>query len=249
MTKNILLCILALVPVLAAQTETANTTPVASHPGDGISNELGQAILNELHQIRTLLEKQQQTAPPPAADPAKLSSAGFSMGKADAPLTLVEFADYQCPYCRQFHSTVYDQLKKNYIDTGKVRFVSRDLPLDFHSNAFAAAHASRCAADQNKFWEMRDTLISHADKLDDQAIAGYAETLGLNMEHFRSCVATGKYTASIRADMAEANAAGIQGTPAFVLGKTSAAGIQGVKLMGAQPYEAFEKAVTEQSGK
>src|SRR5436309_2535217 len=84
----------------------------------------------------------------------------ISIGRPDAPLTLVEFADYQCPFCRQFHTAVYERLKTEFIETGKLRFVSRDLPLDFHSNAMAASVASRCAGDQDEFWQMRDTLIS-----------------------------------------------------------------------------------------
>jgi protein-disulfide isomerase len=248
--KNItLLCILTLAPLVSANDET-KITPPASKPSEGISKELGEAILNELHSIRILLEKQQpapQAAPAP--ETAKISSVGFAIGRTDAPLTLVEFADYQCPFCRQFQSTVYERMKKDYIDTGKLRFVSRDLPLDMHSNASAAAHASRCAGEQNRFWEMHDTLISHADKLDPLAIAGYAQEVGLNMEQFSACVASNKYLPSIRADIAEANAAGILGTPTFVLGKTSDNGIEGIKLIGAQPYEVFEKALTGQLAK
>lgn len=226
---------------------------LAQTPGTasaGMSKELGEAILAELHQIRTLLEKQ-HPAPQaaPVAETGKISSTGFSIGRPDAPLTLVEFSDYQCPYCRQFHSTTYELLKKNYIDTGKLRFVSRDLPLDFHSNASSAAQASRCAGDQGKFWQMRDTLISHADKLEQEAIIGYAKTLALDMDHFRSCLASEKYLPSVRADVAEAGGAGIAGTPTFILGKTSKTAIDGVKLVGAQPYEAFVKLLMEQSAK
>src|SRR5581483_8406193 len=163
-----------------------------------------------------------------------------------APLTLVEFADYQCPFCRQFHTAVYDRLKKEYIDSGKLRFVSRDLPLEIHNNALAAANAGRCAAEQNQFWPMRETLISHADKLDPKAIESYARDIGLNVDQFRSCVASEKYLPSIRADVAEANALGIMGTPTFVVGKVSGGHIEGVKLAGAQPYEVFAKLLNEQ---
>jgi protein-disulfide isomerase len=251
MKKSILLCAIALLPLLSAQTQAVKTAPVVTPASDGISKELGEAILKELHQIRTLLEKQ-QPAPQAAAplETAKISSAGFSIGQDNAPLVLVEFADYQCPFCRQFQSSVYERLKKNYIDSGKLRFVSRDLPLDIHSNAFAAANASRCAGDQNKFWQMRETLISHASKLEPEAVNGYAQTLGLDMVQFRSCVASGKYLPSIRADIDEANAAGIMGTPTFILGEASPTGIiEGVKLIGAQPYEVFEKVLAEQLAK
>lgn len=244
--KNVLICVIALAPFLMGQTTAAKILPAPSPGSEGMSKELGEAILSELRQIRTLLERQ-QSAPktPPAAERVKISGVGFSTGNANAPLTLVEFADYQCPFCRQFHSTVYEKLKEKYIDTGKLRFVSRDLPLDFHSNAFAAAHASRCAGEQNRFWQMRETLLSHADKLEPEAITGYARAIGLDMDRFNSCVASNKYAASIRADVAEASAAGIQGTPSFVLGKTSEAELTGVKLTGAQPLAVFEQTLNE----
>jgi protein-disulfide isomerase len=156
----------------------------------------------------------------------------------------VEFADYQCPFCRQFHTAVYERLKKDYIDSGKLRFISRDLPLEIHTNALGAANAGRCAAEQNQFWPMRETLIGHADKLEPKAIETYAQTIGLNVDQFRSCIASGKYLPSIRADIAEANSLGITGTPTFVLGKESGGRIEGIKLVGAQPYDVFAKLVS-----
>ena len=150
---KLLLTIVLLVPGLPAGAQTQTPS------GDGMSQQLGEAILSELRQIRALLEKQQSAAVvAPAPETAKVSGAGFSIGREDAPLTLVEFTDYQCPFCRQFNTGVYERLKKDYIDTGKLRFISRDLPLEIHSDAMTAAAASRCAGDQNKFWEMREDL-------------------------------------------------------------------------------------------
>ena len=88
------------------------------------------------------------------------------LGDKNAPLTVVEFTDYQCPFCQRFHVTSYPDLKKNYIDTGKVRFYSRDLPLDFHANAMRAAQAARCANDQGQYWKMREIMSANPDKLD-----------------------------------------------------------------------------------
>lgn len=232
--------ILALICLVGANGQETKAGVTANAPGQGLSKELGEAILNELRQIHSLLEKQQAARRHEQAEaPAEISAAGFAIGREDAPLTLVEFADYQCPYCRQFHAAVYERLKKDYIDTGKVRFISRDLPLDMHGNAMAAANAARCAAEQNQFWPMRETLIAHADKLAPGDIARYAEQIGLNEESFRSCVESGKYLPSIRADMAEASSAGITGTPTFVIGKTTGGRMAGTKLVGAQPYEVF----------
>lgn len=180
-----------------------------------------------------------------AAERAKVSTVAFKMGRNDAPITIVEFADYQCPFCRQFHSTVFARLKKDYIDTGKVRFVSRDLPLDFHPNALPAAEAARCAGEQNKYWEMRDALIAHADNLAPEAIVGIGAQLGLDQPRFHACVEKQAFSTSIRADADEANAAGITGTPSFVIGPTSDGYVEGEEVIGALPYQSFEKIFSE----
>src|SRR5262249_6919584 len=140
-----------------------------SEPG-AINKEQADAIISELKQIKQLLERQQGqlarlTAPQPADTPPQrgqmsVAEGWYAVGRADAPVTIVEFADYQCPFCKRFHMNTYSELKKNYIDTGKVRFVSRDLPLEFHPYALKAAEAARYAGDQGKYWELRDALYS-----------------------------------------------------------------------------------------
>ena len=152
----------------------------------GITSQQADQILDELRQIRQLLEQQtaslaamaEKNAPSGPAH-AKIDLSGFQMlGSKSAPVTLVEFTDYQCPYCRQFHVSVFNELKKNYIDTGKVRFYSRDLPLDqIHPNAMRAAEAGRCAADQGQFWSMRDLMGSNPDKLDLENLVAEAGTV------------------------------------------------------------------------
>ena len=114
------------------------------------------------------------------------------LGNKDAPVTMVEFTDYQCPFCQQFHAETFAELKKNYIDTGKVRFFSRDLPLDFHPNAMRAAQAGRCAAEQGKFWKMRDLMAANPDKLDLESLVETAGSLKLDVTAFRACVESEK---------------------------------------------------------
>ena len=221
-------------------------TPLHSW-AEGITDKQADAILNELKQIRILLQKQQvllQQRPgrAPRADQKVSLPLGdtYAIGRKDAPVTLVEFTDYECPYCSRFHKNTYGQLKKNFVDTGKVRFISRDLPLPFHKNALKAARASRCAGDQNKYWEARHLLSSNPKKLGDQAIADYAKKLNLDTGKFQTCLASKKYEAEIAKDISEANRAGITGTPGFVLGKTPKDGtMKGVKISGAQPYASF----------
>jgi protein-disulfide isomerase len=216
-----------------------------------------EAILDELHQIRQLLAEQNkymtqraatQTPPsPPVMEKVSLAlgSGLYSMGSDTAPVTMMEFADFQCPYCRRFHTDSFVELKKNYIDTGKVRFISRDLPLEFHSNAMSAALAVRCAGEQNKYWELRDSLIANSKDLGKESIAKYAQHAGLDMPGFTACVDTQKYKTQIEQDRKEANMLGFSGTPSFVIGKMRGDKLDGVKIVGALPYATFDSKINE----
>jgi len=214
----------------------------------GITKEQADAILNELKQIRQILEKQaklaQQAAQPQEPQPqkARLKLEGTEMiGSPDAPLTMVEFTDYQCPFCQRFHAATFGDLKKTYIDTGKVRFYSKDLPLDFHPNAFRAAEAARCAGDQGQFWKMRDVLGSNPGKLSAENIAQFAQEMQLNMPTFRSCMEVGKYKSAVDADLKLAQSIGVNGTPSFVIGKSTPEGVDGELVVGALPFAMFEE--------
>jgi protein-disulfide isomerase len=211
---------------------------------EGITRQQADEILKELRQIRQLLEKQQAKAPQAAEEPirAKLSLEGFVMlGSKDAPLTVVEFTDYQCPFCRQFHVTSFPELKKSYIDTGKVRFYSRDLPLDFHPNAMRAAQAARCASDQGQFWKLRDAMSANPDKLDLNSLVAFATDLKMNGIVFRACVESEKYKTAVQTDVMEAMKIGANGTPTFVIGKSTATGVDGELVIGALPYAMFDQ--------
>ncbi len=211
----------------------------------GITKQQADEILNELRQIRQLLEKQQQGAAAQQPEPptrAKVETAGaFAIGSQDAPITMVEFTDFQCPFCYRFHVSTFGELKKNYIDTGKVRFVSRDLPLDFHPNAMQAAEAGRCAGEQGQFWPMRERMGSDPDHLDLSHLVADAQDLKLNVETFRSCVQSAKYKAAIERDIQEALKIGANGTPSFVIGKTAPNAIEGELVIGAMPYQVFDE--------
>jgi protein-disulfide isomerase len=208
----------------------------------GITRQQADQILNELRQIRQLLEKQQAGK---AQEPTRATlnlEGGQMLGSKDAPLTMVEYTDYQCPFCRQFHTTVFNELKKNFIDTGKVRFYSRDLPLDtLHPNAIRAAEAARCAADQGQFWTMRNVMGANPDKLDLDHLTGFATDLKLDPLVFRNCVQSEKYKSAVQADVAEAMKVGAQATPSFVIGKSTADGVDGELVVGAMPYASFEQ--------
>jgi protein-disulfide isomerase len=220
---------------------------------EGMTKDQAEDILKELKAIHQLLERQQTAAvqpqaAAPASDKVKMSVATgwYSIGRDDAPVTLVEFADYQCPFCRKFHSETFAELKKNYIDTGKVRYVSRDLPLDFHPNAPGAAVAARCAGEQNKFWEMRDLMVANAADLTTPSLLKYGGQVNLDMTAFSACLNGTKYTAAIQKDVADAGTLGISGTPSFVVGKTAKDQISGVRIVGAVPYSVFDTAIKNQ---
>jgi protein-disulfide isomerase len=157
----------------------------------------------------------------------------------------VEFTDLQCQFCNRFTTQVFGQLKAAYIDTGKVRFVTRDFPLDFHAYAFQAARAARCAGDQGKFWEMRDALVRGHSQLGDAFVTSVAQGLKLEMVSFKACTASTKYDAAIKQDMDDGRAASVEGTPSFVLGPTSSQGLDGILIVGAQPFAAFDAKIKE----
>jgi protein-disulfide isomerase len=210
----------------------------------GMTKQQGDQILQELRQIRLLLEKQGRQAAPQEEQPthAKISDlSGVSMlGKKDAPITIVEYTDYQCPFCQRFHVTSFPEIKRNYIDTGKVRFFSKDMPLDFHPNAMRAAQAARCAAEQNKFWELRDVMGQNPDKLDMEHIAGFADALKIDSKALRACVDSGKYKEQVQSDVLDAMKIGANGTPTFVVGKSQGNGVDGELVVGALPYQMFD---------
>ena len=229
---------------------------------EGLTRDQADAILNELKQIHQLLQNQQTAAaqakaapvPAPVAPPSdkvqmSVGRGWYSMGREDAPVTLVEFTDYQCPFCRRFETGSFAQLKKQYIDTGKVRFVSRDLPLEFHPNATPAAEAVHCAGEQKKFWEMHDAIMSDtATDLGADAILKYGQKVHLDMTAFKACLSDKKFEPEIKKDEADAALLGISGTPSFVIGKTATDRIDGVRIVGAVPYSVFDTAITTALG-
>ena len=235
----------------AASMLLAGALPVRA---DGITSEQAQQILDELKAIRKNLEE--RPIAPAAAIPTpartvddKVSYAfpagGLSIGRDDAPLVMVEYTDYQCPFCQRFHNTAFVQIKTNYVDTGKVRYVSRDFPLPFHENAQRSAVAGRCAAEQGKYWELRHTMIVNASQLQPDKIVGYAQSASLDIDKFKACIGSDKYNSAIDKDIAEGTAAGVNGTPSFVLGRIQNGKIEGVRIVGAVPYAQFEAKIQE----
>jgi len=177
---------------------------------------------------------------------AKVALTGtYVLGRPDAPVTLVEFTDYECPFCRQFHVSTFEELKKNHIDTGKLRYVSRDFPLDMHRSALPAARAARCAGEQGKFWEMRHALIVNASSLHTEAMHTFARSLQLDALPFRTCLEGDRYRDEVQRDLRDGQAAGVTGTPTFVIGRSAGDSVDGIVIVGAQPYATFDTRIRE----
>jgi len=161
------------------------------------------------------------------------------IGDKDAKVVIVEFSDFQCPFCKRFREQTFDSIKKDYIDTGKVKFVYRDFPLDsIHPQARAAAIAGECAREQNKFWEYHDLLF---EKQSEWAGVGgglfkqYANELGLDAGKFGNCFDSNKYDDEVSKDLNDGSQAGITGTPGFIIGNQI--------VSGAQPFASFKAAI------
>ncbi len=214
---------------------------------DGITQEQGDVILKELKAIRQELKeiKKRGLAAPAKGRKVRPTTASVAtlgnpiLGDLKAPVTMVEFTDYQCPFCRKFYLAAYKELKKQYIDTGKLRFVLRDLPLGFHQYAKPAAVSAHCAGEQDKFWQMHDALFQ-GGKYNPADILGYAKTIGLENDAFKSCLSSGRYKEGIEQDVKDANKAGITGTPGFVIGRTTDNIVKGTFISGTRPFSVFK---------
>jgi len=165
----------------------------------------------------------------------KVEAKGPARGPENARVTVVEFSDFQCPFCSKAHDTV-EQVMQTY--PGKVRLVFRNFPLEFHKNAAKAAEAAMCANEQGKFWEYHDVLFKNQQTLEVAQLKDHAKEVGLDTTTFASCVDSGKYKKLVDEDMAAGQKVGVSGTPAFF--------INGVFLNGAQPFDEFKKVIDQE---
>lgn len=165
-------------------------------------------------------------------------------GSKDAPVTIVEFSDFQCPFCTRFYQQTLPQIEEKYIKTGKVKLVYRDYPLSFHQNAQKAAEAAEAAKEQGKFWEYHDILFQKQDEWSTVGVdkfKEYAQTLGLDTKKFNEELDSGKYADEVQKDFQDGQTAGVTGTPTFF--------INGIELMGAQPFSSFQNIIDQELNK
>ncbi len=195
-----------------------------------------------------------QPTPQPTQQTKKIKSllqgaAGIE-GKQDAPVVIIEYSDYQCPFCRKWFEDAKTQLDKEYIQTGKVLFLYKDFPLGFHPMAPTYAQAARCAGDEGKYWEMHDKIFEEQAKFGQGTISSltkedvkkWAQDMGLNSSKFNTCLDSGKYTSAVQTNTAEGASVGVSGTPSFVIGKADGTG---QLIVGAQPYPVFKSAIDD----
>jgi len=211
---------------------------------------------NSLHQavqeIRALLQGS-GVAPnvPPANLTVSVDDDPFK-GENHAKLILIEFSDYQCPFCGRFFQETLPAIEKEYVNTGKLKYVYRDFPIEsIHPDAFKAHEAANCAGEQGKYWEMHDRLFQNQNQLGAAELPKHGEAIGLKAAEFEQCLKSGKQGTEIRRDMEDGQKAGVQGTPTFFLGLQEPDGktIKVLRMIvGAQPYGQFKEAIDRALG-
>lgn len=229
---------------IAAPTEQEMKALYDAHKGkdSGSYDDVKPQIINYLTQSRktqvrqTLIAKLKKESTvkifmePPRVT-VDVGDAPF-IGPKDAKVTIVEFSDYQCPFCRRVRPTVW-RLTDEYKD--KVKYVFRDFPLSFHQFSHRAHEAAHCAGDQGKYFELNRKLFDSQDDLKEESLKKYAKDLQLDTKKFDECLASNKYAARVDADIDAGVNVGVSGTPAFF--------INGIMLSGAQPYESFKQLI------
>lgn len=204
----------------------------------------GSVLKSENSTTEALKEVQPKQPSQPSQPPSKVevdTDDDPVKGYENAPVTIIEFSEYQCPFGGRFFKESLPQIEENYIKTGKVKHVFRDFPLSFHQYAQKAAEASECADEQGKFWEYHNKLFENQDALDTNNLKQYAKNLDLDTAKFNDCLDSGKMASEVQKDFNDGSQYGVSGTPTFF--------INGIKLVGAQPYSAFEQLVEQELNK
>ncbi|MXR68601.1 DsbA family protein [Shewanella insulae] len=167
-----------------------------------------------------------------------------SLGLASANVAIIEFSDFQCPYCKRYMDNTFTKLKSDYIDTGKVKYIARDFPLGFHPKAKGAAIAANCGQKQDAYWPMRDALFKNMRQLGNKLYRDTATQLSLDMTKFTACLEDQAIMSKIKQDINYGASVGVRGTPSFLIGKLENNQLLKPKLLiGAQSYDVFKAAI------
>jgi protein-disulfide isomerase len=205
-----------------------------------------QQIITRLDELKQLLQANGQptkiAAPSRPQPPSTLDVHGENFrGDSGAHIAIIEYADFECPYCGEFERKTFPHILNDYIQTGKVKYYYRDLPLQIHGLAVPAARGARCAGEQGKYWEMHDSLFAKQNALSAPAVLDRAQTLGLDSKKFAECLSSDKYNEDIRKNTSDAQKYGIDGTPTFFIG-TIEGDVVNIKagIKGSSPLEVFK---------
>ncbi len=230
----------------------AHADTAAARPAEDIASQLQeiQEQLRELHvemgSLSGRVEKIEALIPS-RGKPEKLTvnlDGAPMLGERKAKVGMVEFSDYQCPYCRRFHLETFPQLQKTYIDSGKLLFAVKNFPLDFHPRAMGAAVAVSCARRQNikAFWDVQGELFSHQNRLGKDFYNELVKRYGLDLKKFSKCMTEDKQKVAIAQELKYAQSLGVRGTPTFFIGRLEGDQlVDAVRVVGAQPARAFTR--------
>jgi protein-disulfide isomerase len=241
--------------IAAASLILLNGWPALASAAQPSETEIG-ALREEVKQLRGEIEAMrselhtimQRLGASPAPHRVTVTTAGgIALGNANASIALVEFSDYQCPFCKRFHDQSFAELKKDYVDSGKLRYVFRDFPLDrIHPQARKAAEAAHCMGAQGEYWQAHDTLFKNQDHLQMADLKSYAAKAGLDMKAFDECLDKETYAKQVQENLDDGIKAGVRGTPTFVLGRLDKNGtVDGLLITGARPLEDFRQAIDQ----
>jgi protein-disulfide isomerase len=247
--RLLVLSLACLLPVAVAA-QSADDLKALRQEIESLKGSIG-AVQRDLQEIKTLLQQggRQAAGPPSPVVPESLDmnvSQAYTKGGAGSRVVLVEFSDFQCPFCARHAKQTLPQIEREYVDTGKLLYVMRNLPLEqIHPDALRAAAAAECAGDQGKYWQMHEKLFGNQQALGAADLTRYAQEAGVDAAKFKQCVDADVHGAKIRKDLTDAQAAGITGTPTFFLGFAEGGGKVKVvrRIQGAQPYPVFKAAI------
>lgn len=213
--------------------------------GGDVSDRL-KAMETEVSQLKTqiayLSNKVQALSAGAVKEQQLTLNDPYFMGAEDAKYAIVEYTDFQCPFCKRHVDKVFPDIVEKYIDTGKIKYAVRDFPLGFHKEAKQAAIVADCAGEQGKYWEMHKRLFAGAKQLGDRYFIESAEKLDLDFDKFVSCADSDRAKKAVETQFSQGVALGVEGTPRFYIGRIEGDKLVDVEVLsGARPFVAFEQ--------
>jgi len=234
--------------VLLAASVGAHAQQKAATDGSSDLSDRLKRLEQQIAELNSLIRS--VLPPPPSASvAATLQIRGANArGSDSAKIAFIEYSDFECPFCGRHATAAYRDIQSRFVDTGKIRYIFRHLPIEqLHPRAKKAAEAAECAGAQGKFWEYHDRLFSNQKALMPSDLNDHARAVGIAADAFDACLSSGRMVPKIEADLAEARTLGLTGTPVFMLGEIEKDGSVQVirKIVGSHPFALYEKVLNE----